>query len=493
MAATTWIKNADWVVAWDPETGGHEYIRHGDVVFSGNAVTFVGKDYRGGADTVVDGTDRMVMPGLMNLHVHCFHELHFKGFFEDLASKHLWMSHLYEHCFLITWDDESARAATETALCEMLKSGCTTVAELTLCPLPYPDLIDTMSKSGIRGYVCPMVRSGEWYSPDGNDVLYRWFDEELDETRLSSGSFDDSLAIIDEAEGDSSGRLTGMLGPMQVDTCTEELLRKCKRAADARGIPMQTHASQSVVEFREMVRRHRKTPIEWMHDIGVLGPNSLIGHGINIDQHPWVDYHEHKDLERLAETGSSVIHCQRVFARWGNMMHSLGGYRAAGVNMALGTDSYPHNLIEEMRIAGLISKVASGHVDLLKTQDVFEVATLGAARALGRDDLGRISVGAKADIVLVDLKHPTMRPVRDPLKCLIYSGTADAVRDVYVDGNLVVEDRQVLTLDHDDALDRLQAGQNRSMDRIPSVDWAHRTADEIAPLSWPVDRSTPAG
>ena len=99
MATTTWIKNTDWVVAWDPETGGHEYIRHGDVVFSGNVVSFVGTDYGGGADTTIDGTDLMVMPGLMNLHVHCFHELHFKGFFEDLASKHLWMSHLYEHCF----------------------------------------------------------------------------------------------------------------------------------------------------------------------------------------------------------------------------------------------------------------------------------------------------------------------------------------------------------------------------------------------------------
>ena len=95
--------------------------------------------------------------------------------------------------------------------------------------------------------------------------------------------------------------------------------------------------------------------------------------------------------------------------------------------------------------------------------------------------------------MLVDLKHPTMRPVRDPLKCLIYSGTADAVRDVYVDGNLVVEDRKVLTLDHDDALDRLQAGQKRSMERIPDVDWAHRSADEIAPMSWPVDRGAPPG
>ena len=168
-------------------------------------------------------------------------------------------------------------------------------------------------------------------------------------------------------------------------------------------------------------------------------------------------------------------------------MRSLGGYRAAGVNMALGTDCYPHDLVEEMRIAGLMSKVASGHVDLLSTDAVFEIATLGAARALGRDDLGRIAVGAKADLALVDLRHPSMRPVRDPLKCLIYSGTAAAVRDVFVGGELVVKDRTVLTIDQDDALDRLQEGQKRALDRIPELDWAKRSADELSPFCLPVN------
>jgi len=485
MAETTWIKNADWIVGYDPRTGGHTYIPNGDLVFSGNQVTFVGRGYGGGADTVVDGTDRMVMPGLMNLHVHCFHELHFKGFFEDLASKHLWMSQLFEYTLLIEWDDESGKAATEVALCEMLKSGCTTVAELAVCPLPDPDLLDTLVRSGMRAYVCPMVRSGEWYTDDGNDVLYRWFADGTEGAHFPSASLDESLGIIDEAETHDSGRLKGMVGPMQVDTCTEEFFKQCKKAADVRGMPMQTHASQSVVEFREMVRRHGKTPVEWMQDIGVL-ENTLIGHCLNIDQHPWIDYHEHKDIERLINANATVVHCQRAFAQWGDMMRSFGGYRAAGVNMALGTDCYPHDLIEEMRIAGLISKVSSGNVDLLKTGDVFETATLGAAKALGRDDIGRLSEGAKADIVLVDLKHPTMRPVRDPLKCLIYSGTADAVRDVYVDGNLVVEDRKLLTLDHDDALDRLQEGQQRALARIPKHDWAGRSADEIAPFCLPV-------
>ncbi len=89
MSETTWIKNADWVIAWDAETGEHTYIRNGDVVFSGSDVTFVGRDYDGQADMTIDGTDVMVMPGLLNLHIHAYMELHGKGFFEDLASKHL--------------------------------------------------------------------------------------------------------------------------------------------------------------------------------------------------------------------------------------------------------------------------------------------------------------------------------------------------------------------------------------------------------------------
>ena len=164
------------------------------------------------------------------------------------------------------------------------------------------------------------------------------------------------------------------------------------------------------------------------------------------------------------------------------MLRSHGSYRAAGVNIALGTDGYPHDMIEEMRISGLISKVASGHVDMLRAEHVFEAATLGGARALGRSDLGCLSVGAKADIVLVDLAHPSMRPVRDPLRSLVYSGVASAVRDVYVSGDLVVKGGEVLTIDEDAALEQLQAGQSRAMGRVKDLDWARREAEEISPL-----------
>jgi cytosine/adenosine deaminase-related metal-dependent hydrolase len=481
MSRLIHIQNASWVVAYNSEKDGHKYIRNGDVVFDEDKIVFVGKAYEGDADEVVDGKDLMVMPGLLDLHLHAYMEMHGKGFFEDLATKHTGMTQLFEYTWVLQEDKDSAIAATQASVCDLLRSGCTTMAELYCSGLPFDGWVDFIGSTGIRTYVCPMVQSGHWYTPDGRNHCYKWYEEE------GLKNLDKSLDLIDEAISHPSGRLHGMVGVAQADTSTEELFLRSKGAANDRCIPMQTHCSQSLMEHREMIRRHLKTPIEWLNDIGVLDENTLLGHAINIDQHPWVNHHEHKDLCRLAETGASVVHCPRAFAQWGDMMHSLGGYRAAGVNMALGTDCYPHDMIEEMRIAGLISKVASGHVDLLRTEHVFEIATLGAAKALGRNDLGKLSPGAKADIVLVDLKHSSMRPVRDPIRSLVYSGVSNAVRDVYVNGELTVSDRVVLTMDQGDVHKRLESGQLRAMERVPDVDWAGRSADEISPLCLPVE------
>ena len=474
---TTLIRNADWVIAYDARTDKHQFLRNVDVAFTADRIVHVGPEFPGNAGRTISGEGIMVMPGLLDLHLHAYMEMHGKGFFEDLASKHMGMTQLFEYTWLLQEDRESAIAATQASVSDLLRSGCTTMAELYCSGLPHDGWVEMLGRTGIRTYVCPMVQSGHWYTPNGKDHLYTWY-EEKGVQNLSR-----ALEMIDEAMEHSSGRLHGMVGAAQADTCTPDLFERCKQAAEDRDIPMQTHAAQSVMEHREMMRRHRKTPIEWLAEIGVLGPKTLLGHAINIDQHPWINHYEHRDLERLAETGTTVVHCPRAFAQWGDMMRSLGGYRAAGVNMALGTDCYPHDMIEEMRIAGLMSKVASGHVDLLRTEDVFEIATLGAAKALGRDDLGRISEGAKADIVLVDLTHPSMRPVRDPLRSLVYSGVAAAVRDVFVNGEQVVADRKVLTMDQDEVLDRLEAGQRRALARVPTMDWAKRTADQVSPLS----------
>lgn len=474
MSETTQIRRAPWVIAWDAQAGKHRYLRDGDVVFQGNAISFVGRDYRGPADTIVDGAGLMVMPGLIDIHAHPALEPIGKGYYEDLGSHALYMNRLYEYYLSLLPDAEAAAAATDEALCELLTGGATTVVDLGM---PYPGWADRLAASGMRAYVAPLFQSARWHMPSGHEVVYTW-----DEAGGDKG-LDAALALIEAARAHPSGRLDGLLAPTTADTCSAALLQRTKREADRRGVLIQLHTAVTIVEFHEIVRRHGISPVQWLAGIGFLGGNVTLAHAIFLDHHPWLHWHTKKDLALLAESGTSVAHLPLVAAQRGNLMHSFGAYRAAGVNVALGTDTYPLNMLEEMRIAGLMSKVATGHVDLLRTEDIFWAATIGAANALNRDDIGRLAPGAKADIVLVDLSHPLMVPLRDPLKNLIYTATDKPIRDVYVDGKLVVAGRKVLTIDRAAAMKPLQAGQERSLAAVPKFDRLKRNAQEIAPLS----------
>ncbi len=167
-------------------------------------------------------------------------------------------------------------------------------------------------------------------------------------------------------------------------------------------------------------------------------------------------------------------------------LQTLGGYRRAGVNVGLGTDSYPFNMLEEMREALICSRVTAGSVFDLDTGTLFDIATTGGAKALGRDDIGRIAVGAKADLVLVDLDQPTMQPVHDPLRNLIHCAAERAVRDVFIDGQQVVRDHRVLTLDVEGAVRQLQDAQKRACRVAEQGDPQRRPLAKLAPMSFPL-------
>ena len=139
-----------------------------------------------------------------------------------------------------------------------------------------------------------------------------------------------------------------------------------------------------------------------------------------------------------------------------------------------------------MRWAAVLGKVADGNLDAVMTADVFHAATVGGARALGRDDLGRLAPGARADLVLVDLDHPAMQPCRDPLRVLLFHAAERAVRDVYVDGQMVVSQGRVLGLDHAGALKALAAAQLRSQAGVASRHWSGKGAEAIAPHALPM-------
>jgi len=477
MSNTTVIRNAEWVVGWDEGRASHCYLRNIDVVFRGTELVFVGKGFDGLADAEIDGRDRLVMPGLVNIHSHPASEPLRKGITDETRSPGFHHSSLYEFLTVFDNDEPGRKAASQVAISELLLSGCTTFTDLSS---PYEGWLDILGDSGIRSVVAPGFRDARWLTRDGHSVSYEW------DTGAGREGFKCAQQVIDLAEQHPSGRLSAMVYPAQIDTCTPELLRDSFDYAEERQLPWQTHAAQSVMEFHELQRRHGKTPVQWLDAIGVLDERSILGHGIFLDHHPWLHWTSRSDLGRLADRGANIAHCPTVFSRRGITLRTFGEYVRRGVNLGLGTDTYPHNFLEEMRNAMTYARVIAESVDDLNTSDIFNAATLGGAKALGRDDIGRLAAGCKADFVLVDLKHPAMRPMREPLRSLMYVACDRAVRDVYVDGNQVVADGRVLTIDLDAASDALEEAQARSLARTPTLDWAGRSADEMSPPVYPV-------
>ena len=477
MSSSTCIRGADWMIAWDADTAQHRYLRNADLTFTDGRIDFVGTDYQGIADVEIDGRGTMVMPGLVNIHCHPYNQTLLKGIREELGNPHFHGSGLYDFTHLYPTDEEGRRASAEYTLCELLLCGVTTVADLSR---PYQGWVELLAKSGIRACAGPMYDSARWAVKDGREIVYSW------DEQAGHREFDRALAIIEEAERHPCGRLFGMIAPGTFDTVSEELLRDGFAAAEEGNRPYQVHLSESVPQFNAITHRHGKTPLQWAREIGILSPRSGIGHGIFLDHHPFVYWSTREDLAILADTGTSLAHCPTVFSRYGHTLRSFGGYRRAGVNIGIGTDTFPNNLIEEMRTATILSKVADGNIFSTNLSDVFETATVGGARHLQRDDVGRLAPGAKADFVLVDLTHPFMQPVRDPLRSLVFIAAERAVRDVYVEGVQVVAAGKVLTLDMADAAMRAREAQLHMEAAVPTHDDVGRTADQVTPLSLPL-------
>lgn len=477
----TLIRKAAWVVAFDGRK--HIYRQGVDVAFEDDRIIHVGPGFAGKAAETIDGTGLMVMPGLVNVHSHPASEPMTKGWNDELGSPKLYQSALYEFMPLFRADSggapdaEAFQASATVAYSELLLSGVTTLVDMSV---PWEGWLDTFAGSGLRAVFSPMYRSARWFTRNGHVVEYEWARDE------GFSAMEAAMKVIDAAEAHPSGRLSGMISPSQIDTCTPGLIQASFTEAKRRKLPFQIHAAQSVVEFHEITRRHGMTPVEWLGSLGVLSDRSLIGHGIFLDHHTSTHWPRRDDIQDLVDTGTTVAHCPTVFQRRGITLQTFGEYVRRGVNMAIGTDTYPHNMIEELRHVAIMSRVVGEDCYDVRSTDVFNAATLGGAKALGRKDIGRVSVGAKADLVLVDVTHPAMRPVRDPVRSMIYAAAERAIRTVFVDGKKVVDGGKVLTMDHAGAAERLEAAQRRAEQGVKTLDWARRDHMKISPLIFPV-------
>ena len=467
--------DASHVIAY--QDGGHRHLRDGVVVTEGNEIVHVGRDFAGEVDETIDARGMVVTPGFINTHAHLYESPLDKSFVEDKGRRQFYLSGLFEYLPVrsMAMGDEDARACLAYSMAELLRTGTTTVMEIGSYA---EDAIREAGKVGLRLYMGLGYRSGRWYTDDGKEVKYAW-DEEAGLRGLQR-----AVDVIERHAGSQNDRIRGFLSPSQVDTCTEDLLRRSRQAADSLGVPMALHTSQSVNEFLEITRRHGKTPIEWLRDIGFLGPDVILGHAIILAPGSWTNW-PGDDVGILADTGTNVAHCVWVFARRGIVMESFARYLARGVNMTLGTDTCPQSMIDGLRWTAVASKIVDRQTEVATAGDVFNAATLAGAKALGRDDLGRIAPGAKADLLLWRGDSLFMTPLRDPIRNLVYSAAAEDLDTVIIDGEIRMQGREIPGVNVARLAADLQAAGERMWSKVPQGDWAGRGIEELAPSTFP--------
>jgi len=485
-----------WVVGF--AGGGHTLVPDGVVVYEDDRIVHVGRRFDGRADAEIDARGMLVGPGFIDTHVHSGHRASHRlitdtGRPEFFGQPFLEISVPREGT-RVGGDPRYARPTDADAdtgnrllatftVAEMLRNGITTFMEFGSQLRVQEALLGEVERLGLRAYLGAGYDSGRWVG-DAQGRLKRVIDEAAGRKEL-----DGALAFIRRVDGTVNGRVRGLLAPREVETCSLDLLRATRAAANELRLPIVTHAAYNVIEFYEILREHRMTPVELMERVGLLGPDLTIGHGNLIADNALLNYSGGRELELMGRHRVTVSHCPVNIARRARYLDSWPRYRAAGVNLALGSDTYPRDLIMQMRIASYFGKVISHDLFAAPAAEVFEAATLGGARALGRDDLGRLAPGAKADIVLIDLAtRDSLRfgPVRDPIKALVECGIGDDVVTVIVDGVVRMRERAIPGVDLAAVRAQAQQAGEAVWQRVQEWDPLGRTAEQISPWSFPL-------
>lgn len=327
---------------------------------------------------------------------------------------------------------------------ELLRNGVTTFVELGGHVIVQEALWKQCEAIGVRGYLGPGYDSGRWASDDNG---------QLTRVPYPDGGlhlFNEAVAFIERVTADSSDLVHGILVPRELENCSIDILRRTVAAARDLGVPMATHAGYNVIEFYETVRQYRKTPMELLDSVDMLTPALNIGHANFISDSPRMNYSGGSDLKLMGGNKVSVSHCPINIVRRARVLDSWKKYREAGVNMTLGSDTYPRDMLMNMRTASYHGKVMSHDLTSASAAEVFEAATLGGARSLGRTDIGRLEPGARADIIVVDIgRTDVLRygPIWDPIRSLVECGIGDDVSTVITNGRRCMQDGKIPGVD----------------------------------------------
>jgi cytosine/adenosine deaminase-related metal-dependent hydrolase len=411
-----------------------EVLHDAEIVIDGDRIAKVGAPTRGdkrGLRKVIDARGRIVLPGLIHAHLHACQTLS-----RNRADGYELLDWLRERIwpFEAAHDAASMRASADLTFLELIRSGATAALDMGTVR-HYDPVFESARDCGIR-------LTGGKAMMDSGQGLPSGLRESTQE------SLSESMRLLQRWHGKEGGRLKYAFAPRFVLSCTEGLLREVAQKSQTTGARIHTHASENPTECDVVRSKTGMDNVSYFHHVGLLGEKTTLAHCV------WLTAAEQRLLH---ETKTHVCHCPSSNLKLASGFAKVPELLKDGVNVALGADGAPCNnnldIFTEMRLAALIHKPRSGPT-AMSAQQVLEMATLGGARALGLSgELGALEPGKKADLITVELDAAHATPSGDdPVSALVYSGRSSDVRDVIIDGRVVMRERELLTLDEPSVL-----------------------------------------
>ncbi len=471
---------ASWVVGH--KDGSHRLLRNGEVVFENGEILFVGHRFPGEVARRIDYGNALISPGLIDLDALSDLDTTILGIdhHPGWAKGRVWPRSYVEAGPYEMYSQEELAFQKRFAFGQLLLNGITTAAPIA--SLFYREWGETVAEFdaaadaagdlGLRVYLSPAYRSGGMVLEEPGRMV-PVFDEERGFQGLK-----DAIAYIERQNGRHGDLVRGMLAPDRVETSTLALIQRTDAAARDLDCKFRLHMAQGSMEVETVRKLHGTTAPVWLDKAGLLSDRMIAPHATNATD---------EDLGLYAENGVSIVHCPLVSARGGSILNSFSACRKRGINIAMGTDTTPADMLMNL-LAGLITgRIADGAPDKLRSADLFDAATIGGARALGRDDLGHLSPGARADIAVFDLDDAVMAPSVDPITTLVTGGSGKVTRAVFVDGRVSMSARKVAGIDMEKARIQAQAQYDGLIAKYPERSWANPPVSEIFPPSYPIE------
>lgn len=417
--------DARWIAPVDPPATVLEW--HSVIVSQGEIIDVLptataAERYR--ARRRVTLPQHLLIPGLVNLHTHAAMTL-----LRGLADDRLLMDWLRNHIWpaeLRFASSEFVRDGTLLACAEMLRGGITCFNDMYFFPEAAAQAALASGMRAALGMIAVEFRSA--YASDADDYLHK------------------GLALRDSLRGEP--RLSFCLAPHAPYSVSDATFARIATYAAELEVPVHIHLHETDGEIRDSVAAHGIRPLQRLRKAGLLGPGLIAVHGVHLTS---------EEIEVLASHGCHVAHCPSSNLKLASGVAPIAALQRCGINVGLGTDGAASNnrldVLEEMRLAALLAKVASGDATAASAHAVLEMATLNGARALALDHrIGSLSRGKRADMVALDFEVPELAPCYDPLSHLVYAAGREHVTHVWVDGELLLENGALTRLDQESIL-----------------------------------------